>query len=123
MKKILSSRVILLLAAAALAGGALAEPAQDITIEASRIVKKQVRGPSVVKVEELSFSQRVDYGDLDLGTPAGMTALESRVHTAALEACGEITREYPFARPGDLRCARAATRETMVDVRELLAAQ
>ena len=114
--------VVLLVAAAVVSGGALAQESQDVTIEASRIERVQVRTSSIVPVHELSVAQRVNCGDLDLTTSSGMARLEMRVRDAAKKSCEVISQAYPLAKPGDRRCAALATREAMDDVRELIAA-
>ena len=122
MTRNLFRNTLFVFAAASFAGGAVAQPPQEITVEAPRIEMTQVGRPSIARVLELTLTQRVGCEDLDLSTHTGMAELERRVRMAAQEACEEIARKYPRARPSDLMCAGHATREAMVEVRELLAA-
>jgi UrcA family protein len=123
MRKILYGVALGLAATALVAGSAYAQQAEEVKVEASRIVKEKIgRAPSGAPINAISLSYRVSYADLDLKTSAGANALEKRVNEAAQSACKEITRLHPMAQPGDAECVRAAVGEAMVRVHEAVAA-
>ena len=112
-----------LVAGAAFASQALAQQIEGVNVEASRSMKERIgTADSGAPINAISLSYKVSYADLDLATSAGAKALEGRVNAAALAACKEITRLYPDANPGDAACAKRASTEAMVKVRELVAA-
>ena len=65
-----------------------------VTVEAVReiIVGKSAIG---APLKELSVRSRVSYADLDLSTPAGVTALKKRVEDVAKSSCKEIKVDVP----------------------------
>ena len=67
----------------ALAGGAVAQAAPSSEAEAAR------------EVENLPAQVAVHFGDLDLGSPQGSSAMLDRISNAALEACGASTFSVP----------------------------
>ena len=122
MNKTLVSFALGLLAAN-VGGMALAQGTPEVTVEASRIVKKPLRRTSTgTWINSLTLQYRVSYQDLDLTIPAGAAELEKRVKEAARDACQEIGREYPESQPNDAQCAQEAADDAMVTVRQLVAA-
>lgn len=114
-----------LFAGALLGNFALAQQIQEVTVQASRIVEqKQVgRSSSGVPIVDMSLAYGVSYADLDLVSHAGVMQLEKRVNDAALQACKELSRQFPLVTtPNDADCAKTAADKAMVKVHELAAA-
>jgi UrcA family protein len=123
MRRILQAQAIALMAMALVSGGALAQDADDVTVQASRIEKADFgRTSSGMPVLSLSVSHEVSYSDLDLATTEGVAELQSRIREAARHGCREIDLSYRFTQPNDWLCTRLATKEAMDQVRELVAA-
>ncbi len=102
---------------------ARSEQLEGVNVEASRIVKETVgRAPNLAPINEISLTYRVSYADLDLATKEGATSLEKRVRDAAAAACQEIGKTYPLATPDDAACAKKASADAMVKVKEAVAA-
>jgi len=95
---------------AILAGPATAQPTEEITITAPRVVHEQVgRSPSTgAPIERISLTRQVDYSDLDLTKPADADELEKRVSDTAKEACKQLDSLYPLT-PPDPTCIGKAT--------------
>jgi len=95
---------------AILAGPAAAQPTEEITITAPRVIHEQVgRSPSTgAAIERISLTRQVSYADLDLTKPAGAAELEKRVGDTAKEACKQLDSLYPLA-PKDPTCIDKAT--------------
>jgi UrcA family protein len=81
-------------AAVVLAGGtALAQQNEAITVTPHNFVHKSVgRTFAGIPIDEVSVSQTVDFGDLNLSTTAGAAALKQRVVAAASEGCSQLAR-------------------------------
>ena len=123
MKRILQAPFMALLATVSVAGGALAQEIDDVTVQASRVERSQVGySSSGLPILALSVTHAVAYSDLDLTTTAGMAELQDRIHEAARHGCREIDMTYRLAQPSDWLCARLAARETLARIRELVAA-
>jgi UrcA family protein len=84
--------VSLVLAAVA---GAQPTPETKISIEASRVVITQGKYSRTGTEDTATLSRTVPYGDLDLGTPQGAHALESRIDDAATAVCTELGKRFP----------------------------
>jgi UrcA family protein len=123
MRNILQAQTIALMAGALLSGGALAQEAEGVTVQASRVdVTELGRTSSGVPVLSLSVTHQVSLADLDLGTTGAMAEVESRVREAAWHGCREIDMAHQSAQPSDWQCARLATEDAMARIRELVAA-
>ncbi len=115
-------------AAALVAGVAVAQGVAEVKVEATRVIsggmtaKTVGRSSSGVPIKEISLSYRVSSEGLDLSTKTGAAALEQRVKDAAADACKEIGRQYPDATPGDAACAKTAADQAMAKVHEVVAA-
>jgi UrcA family protein len=122
MKKSVSHGIASVVAASLLSSGAVGQDLGAISVEASRIDRTLVGHTSArVPIYIVSTTRQVKAGDLDLATPEGLAELEKRVSKAATEACTDIDRTHPNARPDTYQCAKSATNRTMSQVRELLA--
>jgi UrcA family protein len=109
MRRNLVSTAVLVLIGATLAGGIGAQQEEGVTITASRVPQAVVVKPKPGSImTKISLSYGVSYQDLDLATPAGKDELSARVRQAAMDACDELDRQYPFAEPKGLRCVEAA---------------
>jgi UrcA family protein len=124
MKRILTIAGVGLFAIALVSSTAIAQKAEDVTVQASRVVNTKTAGytSSRVPITDVSLTYRVNLADLDLASSAGATQLEKRVNDAAQEACKELGRLYQNATPSDAECAKLARDKAMVDVRQVLAA-
>lgn len=101
----------------------LAQQIPEVTVQASRVVEKQVgRTSTGIPIVDVSLSYGVSYAGLDLVTNAGVMELEKRVKDAAMQACKELSRQYPISAQSDADCAKAAADKAMVKVHELAAA-
>ncbi len=110
--------------AAALTGNILlAQQMPEVTVQASRVVTKQVgRTSTGIPIVDASLSYGVSYAGLDLSTNSGVMELEKRVKDAAMKACKELSRQYPVSDQTDADCAKTAADKAMVKVHELAAA-
>ena len=112
------------LAATLIGVTAFAQNSEEITVEASRVVAKDVAGqpPGGAQVRDITLSYGVSYSGVDLTSTVAVAALEKSVNDAAHKACKEIGRQYPMSTPNDAECAKAAAAKAMGRVRELVSA-
>jgi len=93
---------------------------EEIVVTGRRIITRTVtRTPVGATLNEMTLSYRIGYGDLDLRSGAGRSELERRVSDAAVAACKEIGRVYPFAEPNDAECTRISRDRAMQQVKKL----
>ena len=113
-----------------LTGSALAQaPAEtlpEISVQASRTTVTTVgqtgTGTPGVPIQNVSLSYGVSTAGLDLTSDSGKKELKERVHTAAMAACKELSRQFPGAGPSDLDCAKVAVEKAMKQVHQAEAA-
>jgi UrcA family protein len=112
------------LAAALIGGAAVAQQAEDVTVQATRIPNIKTVGHTMsgIPIKEMSLSYRISTAGLDLASHAGAMGLEKRVQDAAMEVCRELGKKYPDSTPNDADCAKEAADKAMVQVHELEAA-
>ncbi len=111
------------IAACALAGLAVAEPTDELTVTGSRSVITPVGIDYVgALIKDVSLSYHIAVADLDLKSAAGAAVLDKRLSYAARMACDEIGRAYPVSKPAAAACVRAAIDKARAQVRGLLAA-
>jgi UrcA family protein len=123
MSKRIVAVTVGLLAAVSVAGVVIAQEMGEVTVQASRVVKKTVgTTASGIPIEDISLSYGVSTKGLDLGTTAGADEMKMRVSNAAKAACKELGRQYPGSTPDDTDCTKAAIDKAMVRVNELVAA-
>jgi UrcA family protein len=123
MRRNLVRIVAVALIGTAVAGTAVAQQEEGITITASRAPKVEVVEPkpgSIMKTVSLSYG--VSYSDLDLTTTEGKEQLKARVRQAAEDACNELDRQYPFSEPKGLRCVGATVDSAKGQVHDAIAA-
>jgi len=123
MSKKLITVAVGLLAGASLSAVIIAQDMGEVTVQASRVVKKVIgTTASGVPIEDISLSYGVSTAGLDLSTSAGAAELQKRVGNAATAACKELARQYPTSTTTDTECVKKATDKAMVRVNELVAA-
>ena len=111
-----------LLAAVSVAGIAIAQDTGEVTVQASRAVKKTIgTTASGIPIQDVSLSYGVSTTGLDLSSSSGAAELKKRVAEAAKAACKELGRQYPGSQPEDDACTKSATDKAMVKVNELVA--
>lgn len=128
-KDVLASHATRLLFAALGAGlaltsvPALAQPSEEITITAPRVVREQVdRSPSTgAPIERVSLTRQVSYSGLDLRKQADVTVFETRVSDTAREACKQLDSLYPLL-PPDKDCLANTTANGMEQAKQAIAA-
>src|SRR5215470_15143800 len=85
-----------LLAGASLSAFVVAQEMGEVSVQASRVVKKVIgTTASGVPIEDISLSYGVSTAGLDLSTSAGAADMQKRVSNAATAACKELARQYP----------------------------
>src|SRR4051812_35467704 len=70
--------------------------ADSVTITAPKTIMQNRDG---VTEQLVTMSVRVPYGDLDMKTAAGASALDKRVQQAADYVCDTLARRYPESDP------------------------
>jgi UrcA family protein len=106
----------MILVAVALAIGAAAQAAEptDVIVKGSRIVSEEVgRNSSGIPIRDVSLTYTVKFEDVDVRTPAGRSAAEQRITSAARDACRELNRLYPVGKPTEFECVKIATKEAL----------
>ena len=108
---VLRNRLLLAAIAGGLASVGTTGQAQEITGPTITVIapRHTVIGGTVGNpIEMVSMSAVVGYGDLDLRTPAGKTALDKRVSETAQTVCHELDMKYPGGTPDASTCAKDA---------------
>jgi len=109
--------------ASALACAALADTTPEISVQASRVVKKDAGTTyNGIPLKSISLSYEVSYTGLDLSSVAGAAELERRVNNAADAVCKEVGRQYPDSTPSNEDCAKQSANRAMVKVHQLVSA-
>ena len=122
MSRRLITLAVGLVAGASLSALAVAQDMGEVTVQASRVVKKVIgTTASGVPIENVSLSYGVSTAGLDLTTSAGVAELQKRVGNAATAACKELGRQNPNSTTTDAECVRQATDNAMVRVNQLVA--
>jgi len=87
---------------------AIAQPTEEITVSAPRMVQKNVgRSLSGIPIQEISISYQLSYADLDLTKSAGVIELDRRIDTVAKQACSGLDNLHPLSAK-DPDCVRNA---------------
>jgi len=122
MSKRLITVAVGLLAGVSLSAIVIAEDMGEVTVQASRVVKKVIGTTSSgVPIEDISLSYGVSTAGLDLSTSAGAAEMQKRIGNAATAACKELGRQYPNSTTSDAECVKKATDKAMAKVNELVA--
>ena len=123
MSKRLITVAVALLAGVSVNAVVIAQEMGEVTVQASRVVKKVIGTTSSgIPIEDISLSYGVSTTGLDLSSSAGAAELKKRVTNAANAACKELGRQYPDAQTTDAECVKQATDKAMVKVNDLVAA-
>lgn len=123
MSKRLIQVAVGLLAAVSVNAVVVADEMGEVTVQASRVVKKTLgTTASGIPIEDISLSYGVSTAGLDLSSSAGASALQKRIADAASAACKELARQYPDSKTTDAECVKAATDKAMVKANEMIAA-
>jgi UrcA family protein len=105
---------------------ALADPMQEIVVEAAAPVHSQPTQespPGGASVDLLSVRYHVHLGNLDLTKHADVLALEAKITEAAKKGCQDIKKQYPLRPMSDEdACVANAVKSAMVKAREAIAA-
>jgi len=113
-----------LVASTLIAGIAVAQNLEEITVQGTRMVTTKLVGRTStgIPINDVSLSYGVSTAGVDLTSHAGVMELEKRVHEVAESACKELGKRYPQSTPSDADCAKAAADKAMVQVNALAAA-
>lgn len=99
---------------------AASETVEKVTVVPPYVVTKATAGLFNQKQTSVTVSRNVGYGDLDLNTRQGQSALQSRVREAAVGVCGELDRNYGKFRDVPAKsgaCVQTASADAMKQAR------
>ncbi len=124
MTRILIKMLTGLCACAAVAGVAMAQDSEEVTVSALRLTHTRVTvtPESGTLVKDVTLSYGVNVDGLDLRTKAGAAELQRQVNDAAAAVCREVGRQFPDSTPDDQDCTRLASNRAMVKANALIAA-
>ena len=102
-------------------GNVLAQPLEEIVVEASPIVKaaKAETASPAPGYYKVVMSSRVSYADLDLAKPADVATLDSRINEAAKVVCEKLGKAYPDSGPYTRECAKCAADRALAEARKV----
>ena len=90
---------------------------QEITVVAPRLVRREAgRTAGGGKVEMISLTRHVVYGDLNLTLHNDVMALEKRVTEVAKESCDTLAKMYPLSDANTPNCVDQATKEAKAQI-------
>jgi UrcA family protein len=112
----------LLAAGGLLAALATAEPVETVTVEAAREVRVG-QTTTGIPISEIMIRTRVSYADLDLTTDAGVKELESRIQSAARNACREMNVRVPAEGSSETDCVTEAAAGAMAEAKKIIASK
>ena len=106
-------------------GNVLAQPLEEIVVEASPIAKEGKAdtaspAPGYYKVV---MSSRVSYADLDLAKSTDVATLEWRINQAATVVCEKLGKAYPDSGPNTKECAKRAAEKALAEARKVTASR
>lgn len=124
MTRMLIKVVTGLCACAVLAGVAMAQDADEVTVSALRLTNTRVTvsPENGTLVKDITLSYGVSVAGLDLRTKAGAAELQRQVNDAAAAVCREVGRQFPDSTPNDQDCTRQASSRAMIKANALIAA-
>lgn len=126
MTRTVSAFIGAVLMAGAIGVASAAEQLPEVQVSAARVFEKHVgHTASGVNITDASVNYGVSYADLNLAQHADVLKLQQRVKDAALKACKDLHKLYPFGvnnPPTDEECAKTAADKTLAKVDELAAA-
>ena len=117
--------VVLPVAACMALGNVLAQPLEEIVVEASPVVKegKVETASPAPGYYRVMLSSRVSYADLDLAKTTDVATLEWRINEAAKVVCEKLGKAYPDSGPDTKQCAKRAADKAMTEARQVIAAR
>jgi UrcA family protein len=121
MKRSLLVTLCAALTSGSLSAVVLAQPLEEVTVQAKRIMSTKVveRSSSGIPILDITISYGVSTAGLDLASHTGFEEMQKRVNSAARAACEEISRQYPDASPDERTCAKEAAAKAMSQVHKL----
>lgn len=90
-----------------------------ITVNAPRHGPRAIDGEAT---ETVTHSTKVSLSGIDLSTPGGLAALETKVRAAAKKSCSWLDLHYPVV-DKESDCERSATDDAMARARARVAAR
>lgn len=107
---------------ALVAGSAIAQPMEVVTVEA---VRSTTVGHSEygVPIREITIQSRVSYADLDLTSEYGALQLENRIKETAKATCEQIKVGIPAEGSTQESCVKDAVDGAMKDARKVIEAK
>ena len=107
---------------AIVAGSAIAQPMEVVTVEAVRstIVGQSRYG---VPIREVTIQSRVSYADLDLTSASGALQLENRIKETAKAACERIKVDIPAEGSSQAACVKDAVDGAMKEAHKVIEAK
>jgi len=107
---------------AMVAGSAIAQPLEVVTVEAARsaTVGQSSYG---VPIREITIRSRVSYADLDLTSATGALELENRINETAKATCEQIKVDIPAEGSTEAKCIKDAVDGAMQEAHKVIAAK
>ena len=107
---------------AIVAGSAIAQPMEVVTVEAVRstIVGQSRYG---VPIREVTIQSRVSYADLDLTSASGALQLENRIKETAKATCEQIKVAIPAEDSSQAACVKDAVDGAMKEAHKVIEAK
>jgi UrcA family protein len=107
---------------AIVAGSAIAQPLEVVTVEAARstAVGQSTYG---VPIREVTIQSRVSYADLDLTSASGALQLENRIKETAKAACERIKIDIPAEGSSQAECVKDAVDGAMKEAQKVIEAK
>ena len=85
---------------------------EEVVVIEAPIVRSWTERGTYGPVEVIELTRRVNYADLDLSKHADVTMLETRIETAAKEACEALSDMFPLD-PSDKTEIRRCTKKAV----------
>lgn len=107
---------------AIVAGSAIAQPMEVVTVEAVRatLVGQSAYG---VPIREVTIQSRVSYADLDLTSAYGALQLENRIKETAKATCEQIKVAIPAEDSSEAACIKDAVGGAMKEAHKVIEAK
>ena len=107
---------------AIVAGSAIAQPMEVVTVEAARstLVGQSTYG---VPIREIRIQSRVSYADLDLTSASGALQLENRIKETAKVTCERIKVDIPAEGSSQAACVKDAVDGAMKEAQKVIEAK
>ena len=100
-----------------------AQKIEEITVIAPWSVAKEVVSQTPTgKVELISLTRHVYYGDLDLAKHTDVMTLEKRISDIAKDTCEQLAKMYPVSGPNPPNCVEKAAASAKAETDRVIAA-